>query len=142
MPKQPLQVQNAAAVLLSVSVSSETYIRKDAGFENSVSTARSELGRIGSAAGKGVRGTVPASCAVFHWRFCRKPGVKIPLLAKRAVYISHKTRAKHTLLFLRTRTPFPSATANPTQFRRAFTLPLWEKFQGYGGGRRLTSTYK
>ena len=52
---------------LSVSVSVETYIRKDAGFENSASTARSELGRIGSAPGKGVRGTVPASYAVFHW---------------------------------------------------------------------------
>jgi hypothetical protein len=128
--------------LLSVSVSVETYIRKDAGFENSASTARSELGRIGSAAGKGVRGTVPASFAVFHWRFCRKPGVKIPLLAKMAVYISHKTRAKHTLPFLRARTPFPSATANPTQFRRAFTILLWGKFQGYGGEKQLMSTYE
>jgi hypothetical protein len=79
--------------------------------------------------------------AVFHWGFCRKPGVKIPLLAKMAVYISHKTRAKHTLPFLRARTPFPSATANPAQFQRAFTLPLWRKVQSYGGGKQPTNTY-
>jgi hypothetical protein len=61
---------------LSVSVSPETYIRKDTGFENSASTARSELGRIGSAPEKGVRGTVPAGKPSSTGDFAASPASK------------------------------------------------------------------
>ena len=37
------------------------------------------------------------------------------------VHFARSSCAKHTPPFLRARTPFPSATANPAQFRRAFT---------------------
>ena len=61
------------SLTLSVSVSVETYIRKD---ENSASTARSELGRIGSAPGKGVRGTVPAGKPSSTGDFAANPASK------------------------------------------------------------------
>jgi hypothetical protein len=95
---------------------------------------RLELGRICYAPGKGVRGTAPASCAVFHWEVCRKARVKLPLLAKIAVYISHKVHVRNIHSYF-------CGHAHPSRsFRQSGPVPtrihmtVVAKVSGHAGG--------
>jgi hypothetical protein len=85
---------------------------------------RSGLGQIDFANRDSVSGTVPAGLAVFHWGFCHKPGVKIPLPRKMAVYTRLNSCRAYTAIFL-VANSVPVRYVNPPQALSAFTILWW-----------------